>query len=165
MNSSSTAPKAFKAAQVYLNNVDKHITYMVYTAGGAFRAVALFPGNYEVIVRGLGLESDPQKLVVKAGENPAVNVAMHATADPNQYPTSVPPVATRSANGVNQVEWELVVASYDEIYPPGTGRDVLEKLCIHCHGENYFPRQQRSASGWRFGLDHMMGTHLNERDK
>ena len=165
VSGTATAPKAFKAAQVYLNNVDKHITYMVYTAGGAFRAVALFPGNYEVIVRGRGLESDPQKLVVKAGENPAVNVAMHATADPNQYPTSVPPVATRSANGANQVERELVVASYDEIYPPGPGLDVLEKLCIHCHGENYFPRQQRSASGWRFGLDHMMGTHLNERDK
>ena len=29
-------------------NVDKHVLYMVYTSGGQFRSVALFPGNYEV---------------------------------------------------------------------------------------------------------------------
>src|SRR5439155_16319951 len=128
-----TAPKPFKAAQVYLNNVDKHITYMVYTAGGAFRAVAMFPGNYEVIVRGRGFESAPQKLVVKAGQNPAVTVAMHPTADPNQYPTSVPPSEARASNGARQPKRELVIASYDEIYPLGPGRDVLEKTCMHCH--------------------------------
>src|SRR5262245_33591708 len=77
-----TAPKPFKAAHVYLNNLDKHITYMVYTSGGAFRAVALFPGNYEVVVKGRGLESDSQKIVVKAGENRAVKVAMRNAADP-----------------------------------------------------------------------------------
>src|SRR5262245_51622147 len=38
-----TASKPFKAAQVYLRNVDKRIQYMVYTNAGAFRAVALFP--------------------------------------------------------------------------------------------------------------------------
>ena len=160
-----TAPKAFKAAHVYLNNVDKHITYMVYTSRGAFRAVALFPGNYEIIVRGRGLESDPQKLVVKAGKNPAVKMTMHATADAKQYPTSVLPSETRNSNGASPPKQELVLASYDEIYPAGPGRDVLEKLCMHCHGENFFPGQQRTASGWQFGLDHMMGLHLNERDK
>ncbi len=57
-----TAPKAFKAAQVYLYNTDKHVMYMVYTSAGAFKAVAMFPGNYEVTVRGRGLESQPQKV-------------------------------------------------------------------------------------------------------
>src|SRR5947207_3263898 len=42
----STAP--FKAAQVFIRNVDKRILYMVYTNAGQFRAVALFPGAYEV---------------------------------------------------------------------------------------------------------------------
>ncbi|MBI4485183.1 MAG: hypothetical protein HY655_04145, partial [Acidobacteria bacterium] len=36
-----TAPQAFKAAQVYIRNADKNITYMVFTSGGQFRAVAL----------------------------------------------------------------------------------------------------------------------------
>ena len=71
-----TATKPFKAAHVYLYNLDKHVMYMVYTSAGAFRAVALFPGNYEVTVRGRGLESPPQKIVVKAGDNPALKVAM-----------------------------------------------------------------------------------------
>src|SRR5262245_5492032 len=38
----------FKAAQVFIRNVDKRMLYMVYTNSGQFRAVALFPGNYEV---------------------------------------------------------------------------------------------------------------------
>src|SRR5213593_3141526 len=46
-----TAAKPFKAAQVYIRNVDKRMLYMVYTNAGAFRAVALFPGNYEVNVQ------------------------------------------------------------------------------------------------------------------
>src|ERR1700688_4816725 len=37
-----TAAKPFKAAQVYIRNVDKRVLYMVYTNAGAFRAVALF---------------------------------------------------------------------------------------------------------------------------
>ena len=41
----------------YLRNVDKRIQYMVYTNAGAFRAVALFPGNYELTVRARGLIS------------------------------------------------------------------------------------------------------------
>jgi hypothetical protein len=35
----------FKAAQVYLRNVDKQVMYMVFTSAGQFRAVSLFPGS------------------------------------------------------------------------------------------------------------------------
>src|SRR4051812_14335286 len=53
-----TGSKPFKAAQVYLRSVDKRrrVQYMVYTNGGRFKAAALFPGNYELIVRAKGLE-------------------------------------------------------------------------------------------------------------
>src|SRR5262249_33724946 len=61
------AAKPFKAAQVYIRNVDKRMLYMVFTSAGKFRAVALLPGNYEINVQARGLESDVQKLVVKAG--------------------------------------------------------------------------------------------------
>ncbi|MEQ1761300.1 MAG: carboxypeptidase-like regulatory domain-containing protein, partial [Vicinamibacterales bacterium] len=86
-----TAPSAFKAARVYLRNTDKNIMYMVYTSAGAFRAVAMLPGNYELTVKGRGLESAAQKLVVKAGVNPAVKVGMQAADNPDKYPTWVDP--------------------------------------------------------------------------
>ena len=43
----STTP--FTAAQVHIRNTDKRMTYSVYTNAGQFRAVALFPGDYEVM--------------------------------------------------------------------------------------------------------------------
>jgi len=160
-----TADKPFKAGRVYLNNLDKHIMYMVYTSGGAFRAVALFPGNYEVTVKGRGLESEPQKVVVKAGDNPALKVTMKGTADPNKYPSSVDPDQARLPNGVLPPKQTITFAGYEEIYPPGPGRVVLETLCMGCHGENFFPLSSRSAAGWRSGLDYMMGKALLDKEK
>src|SRR5260221_12019874 len=118
-------------------------------SGALSGGLAIFPGNYEVGGRGRGLESDPQKLVVKSGDNPAVNVAMHNAKDPNAYPTSVDPSQARAGNGVLPPKREVTYASYDEVYPPGPGRVVLETLCMHCHGENFFPMGPRSAQGWK----------------
>ena len=38
----------YTAAQVFVRNTDKRMLYMVYTNAKRFRAVALFPGNYEI---------------------------------------------------------------------------------------------------------------------
>src|SRR2546423_10961425 len=78
----STAP--FKAAQVFIRNVDKRILYMVYTNAGQFRAVALFPGAYEVSSTVAPLRSDVQKLVVKAGDNPKVTLSLRMQAASSQ---------------------------------------------------------------------------------
>ena len=51
----------FRAAQVSIRNVDKHVLYMVYTNGGQFRAVNLFPGRYEVSAATKGFESETLK--------------------------------------------------------------------------------------------------------
>src|SRR5579862_6640518 len=45
-----SGPKEFKAAKVYAKNLDKNVTYMVFTEGGKYQAIDLFPGNYEVRV-------------------------------------------------------------------------------------------------------------------
>src|SRR5207244_10109220 len=50
MSGTVTSSKPFKAAQVYIRNVDLRIMYMVFTNAGQFRAVSLFPGNYEISV-------------------------------------------------------------------------------------------------------------------
>src|SRR6184192_21305 len=107
----SSAP--FKAAQVFIRNVDKRILYMVYTNAGQFRAVALFPGNYEVSSSTKGLESDVQKLVLKAGENPKVKLSLHAV-NASSARTIVNALETNTeANSTVTIE-----QSYDEIYPP-----------------------------------------------
>ena len=133
----STAP--FKAAQVCIRNVDKRMLYMVYTQAGQFRAVNLFPGNYEINVTTKGLESDVQKLVLKAGTNPKVTLSLRAS---NEKP-------------------EMLEQSYDEIYPPGPGRDVAERTCIVCHGENFLPSRPTDAAGWNTRIDRMMGKALS----
>ena len=79
LSGSVTAPTAFKAAQVYIRNVDKNIMYMVFTSAGQFRAVSLFPGNYEIRVTAKGLQSDVQKVALKAGDNPRVSVALQSS--------------------------------------------------------------------------------------
>ena len=138
----STAP--FKAAQVYIRNVDKRILYMVYTSAGQFRAVSLFPGNYEVSVRTKGLQSDTQKLAIKVGDSPKLKLSLRAT------PASVDPAAP-------------VEQSYDAIYPPGPGRDVAERTCIVCHQENFIPTRPGNQATWQARLDRMMGTFLPTR--
>lgn len=96
----------FKAAQVYIRNVDKRILYMVYTNGGQFRAVSLFPGNYEVSVLAKGLESDVQKLLVKTGDSAKLKLSLRA--------------AKTNAPAAEELP-------YDTVYPPGPGRDVAEE--------------------------------------
>jgi streptogramin lyase len=162
-----TAGKPFKAAQAYLRSQDKrrHMMYMVYTNAGAFKAVAVMPGNYELVVKARGLESDPQAVVVKSGTNSPLKVAMHDAKDPNAYPTSVDPSEARAANGLLPPKLEVTYARYEEIYPPGPGRVVLEKTCMMCHGENFFSMSPRTAQGWKFGLDKMMGRNLAEHDR
>src|SRR6478609_6929761 len=76
MTGTVTAAKPFKAAQVYIKNTDKRIMYMVYTNAGQFRALGLFPGNYEVSVTAKGLKSDAQKLSIKAGDAPTLKIAL-----------------------------------------------------------------------------------------
>src|SRR5215831_2413539 len=125
----SAAP--FKAAQVFIRNVDKKILYMVYTNAGQFRAVALFPGNYEVNVSTKGLESDVQKLTLRAGETPKLKLSLHAIAGSSQR-TIVNALETNTeSNKTVNIE-----QSYDEVYPPGPGRAVAERTCMICHGEN-----------------------------
>jgi virginiamycin B lyase len=148
------AAKPFKAAQVYIRNVDKRMLYMVFTSAGKFRAVALLPGNYEINVQARGLESDVQKLVVKAGDRPDIKLSMRDAANPLRFPSGSP-VPDRG----------VTLLSYDEVYPPGRGRQVLEEVCFVCHGENYFSLRGRNAEGWQAAIDLMMGKNAFDRDR
>ena len=148
------ATRPFTAARVYLRNVDRRMLYMVYTQAGQFSAVALLPGNYEIDVQAEELESDVQRLAIDAGDRPHVTLSLREASDPDRFPSAT---QTRSRN--------LILKSYDEIYPPGPGRRVLEDVCMVCHGENFVPMRPRDAAGWQAALDLMMGKSLFERHR
>ena len=149
---------AFKAAQVLIRNTDKHVLYMVYTNGGRFRSVALFPGNYEVSARTGALQSDVQKLVIKAGDNPEIRLSL-STAVAGSQRTIV-----GALEGENNADRTVTQeASYDEIFPPGPGRDIAERTCMICHGENFLSTQPATIGTWNLRLDRMQGRNLFDK--
>ncbi|MEO2197915.1 MAG: carboxypeptidase-like regulatory domain-containing protein, partial [bacterium] len=155
-----TASQPFTAAQVYMRNLDKGIVYMVYTQAGRFRAVALFPGNYEISASTKHLESDVQTFVVAEGDAPEVSLTLRAL-DGDAPPLVIPTGRTAMESGaVGPFEY----ASYDEIYPPGPGREVAEQVCMVCHGENFFATRPSTERQWMSRIDHMVGSTLGEED-
>ncbi len=128
-----TAPAEFKAAQVYALNVEKQIQYIVYTSGGKYRAINLFPGTYEVRVEKTGLKSDIKTVTVTEGKTTQADFALQLN----------PP----------DPEKEKSLVAYDTLYPPGPGRDALEKNCVNCHYANYLPQRQWTRKEWEVGVD------------
>ena len=151
--------KPFNAAQVYIRNADKRILYMVYTNAGKFRAVQLFPGNYEIAVSAKGLISDVQKLTVKAGDSPTLKVTLKDVSAGSLGMD----VHTLSRSADDDVPANATFASYDEIYQPGVGRDIIERTCMICHGEDFLPSQPAGADAWNTRIDRMMGRELFDR--
>src|SRR5438876_4937496 len=153
MSGTVNSSKPFKAGQVYIRNVDMRIMYMVFTNAGQFRAVSLFPGNYEISATAKGFKSDVQKLAVKAGDNPKINLSLQEVATSNQAEANPLQNVETLASSRIKVSFD----TYDSIYPPGPGRDVAERTCIICHGENFLPSQPGNAGVWNARVDRMMG--------
>ena len=110
-----TASQPFQAAQVYIRNLDQDIVYMVYTNGGRFRAVALFPGNYEISASTKHLESDVQTFVVEAGGTAELSLTMREL-EGAAPPLVIPAGRTAMESGA---AGPFEYAGYDELYPPG----------------------------------------------
>ena len=149
----------FKAAQVYLRNTDRLLTYMVFTNAGQFRAVALFPGNYEVSVSAKGLRSDAQKVALKAGDNPRLQLSLRAGGQGNAQLAEIAP-SGESSGPAN----EISIEPYDQVYPPGPGKQVAEQVCMICHGENFLPTRPANEAVWNGRIGHMAGDALAQRD-
>ena len=120
-----TAANPFKAAKVYFRNTDKRMQYMVYTAGGKYRAMYLMPGNYEMRVEARGLESPVTKVVLNAGANPPQNTTLRP----------VPPGGTQ-------------VVALDEMFPPGPGQRYARQVCLGCHAPDQFGSWHFAAPAW-----------------
>lgn len=132
-----TAAKSFQGAEVYIRNVDKHVLYMVYTDQGRYEAVKLLPGHYEVSVKKRGLSGDVKKLEIKSGSALTANFALQDGG----YTTGQ--LAVFNGPGVPRPQPAPV--TYDELYPPGPGKPVVERTCVACHGINFLPTHR---GGW-----------------
>ncbi len=155
-----SASQSFTAAQVYIRNVDHGIVYMVYTNQGRYRAVAIFPGTYEVSASTKHFESDAQMVTVSAGDTAEVNLSLSPLSG-DAPPLVIPAGRTAMERGSSGT---LEYASYDEIYPPGPGKEVAEQVCMVCHGENFFPTRPGTERQWMSWIDHMVGSTLGEQD-
>ena len=149
----SDAP--FTAARVHIRNVDRRIGYMVYTREGRFRAVALFPGRYEVTAAAPGLTSDVQHVTLEAGERASVDLALAET--------SAPRVAAAGGGEMPASRAAAEHVAYDDLYPPGPGRDIAERTCMPCHGGNFLATRPARRAVWEAAIDKMFGRALSDR--
>jgi virginiamycin B lyase len=159
-----TAGKPFTAAQVYLRNAEKGVTFMVYTAGGKYQAINLYPGAYDVSVARRGFASEPQKITVAAGASVKADFALK-DADPAPKPgvngpSTVVGYPGRATITDKDVEF---FTDYDKVYPPAAGRAVLERVCMSCHGVNFFAVRQLDRAGWDAAIN-MMSKRVDGAD-
>ena len=47
------------------------------------------------------------------------------------------------------------VKGYDKVYPPGAGREVLERVCMSCHGTTFISVRQLDRAAWNAAIDTM----------
>jgi streptogramin lyase len=156
LSGSVTADGPFIAAKVYAQHQTRPILYMVYTENGDYRAPNMMPGQYEVWAQKEGFKTDRQRIAIRANGSARASFEMRSAEKAITY------TGSRTLETLH--DEPLVVASYEEIYPPGPARDLLEEWCIVCHGVNFLPRQPTFREGWEAHIDFMTTTEAFGRE-
>lgn len=125
------------------------MTWNVFTRNGQYRIPDLTPGSYEVRVVQYGFESPVRQIQVGPGES--VQVDLQLSARPG---FDVSEQFRQRDSHTFAIQPGLPLASYDEIYPPGPGRDALEYHCAACHG-TWFHHMRKPREGWEWTLANM----------
>ena len=143
---------------VYALHVDKKVGYMVYVVNGRYRATNLFPGRYEVTLRGTpgqmnwDLPQRTAKVRIDAGKASRTDFVLGEVQVPPTYVGGLPYPGT-------------AVAPYDVVFPPGPGRQTLERTCLGCHTPNLYSenlirtyaggRNPKDRDAWAATIDRM----------
>lgn len=136
-----SAPSSFTAAKIFAQLSGKNITYMVFTQNGKYNAVNVIPGTYDVWGEKPGFASAKQKVVVTPEKKATADIAF--VAAPLEPAYIGPRVVKRK------------VEAFDKIYPPGPGREILQRTCFVCHGWNFLPAMPQAREGWGAVVDFM----------
>jgi virginiamycin B lyase len=142
-----TAPKPFLAAEVHLMNRDKNILFMVYTHNGDYEAINLFPGNYEVSVVKRGFAADPKKIILKAGEGTSLDFTLREVSSKVGQPGN--------SMGSQEQGEQTQLVPFDELYPPAPARELLQKICIYCHGAGFLPSRKWTKASAKAAIEMM----------
>ena len=152
------------------------VGFMVFVIDGRYRAVNLFPGEYEVTVAPAvgqvftaGFAPATQAVQVAAGENATLDFSLSPQTYPPDYVGGMTYKGgwseARSGMAPLPPSPDATVAPYDEIFPPGPGRDILERRCMGCHTVQLFAynygrvyasgRPLHDKAGWAATVDRM----------
>ena len=147
-----SADTPFTAAQVYAKNLDRNMLYTVFTHNGKYRAPNLLPGGYRIWAEKDGLTSRHEMLRIQGEGDIELDLAMAPGPDnPLTLKDSSKPGPQFGGVGGNA---QLV--SYDEMYPPGPGRDLAEPSCLTCHGHSFLPAHRMGRPQWHAMVGLMM---------
>lgn len=142
---------------VYAYNTDKDLAYTVFVVDGEYRAVKMIPGPYDVTIRPAvdqleGFDSQTVSIDIGPGDSVESDFTL----------TGVGPVVDY-IGGVHLPNAEIL--PYDEVYPPGPGRDILERACHGCHSVQFIPyntvraypggRAPKNREAWAITVDRM----------
>jgi len=124
---------AVRGFRVTAHNVAAQIWYVVFTKDGHYTIPQALAGSYDVSVLQVGYDSPTEKVNLGAGQTQTADLSVRKKApDP-----------------------DVTYLDYDQLYPPGAGRDLLEKNCMGCHGLDFYNTQHRTETGWRNGVNMM----------
>ncbi len=124
---------AVRGCRVTAHNLQFKLWYVVFTKDGHYNISEALPGAYEVSALEEQYDSPVRAVQLAPAKSETVNLSVKQR----------PPDASAT------------YLDYDELYPPGPARDLLEKTCTECHGGDFFSSQHRTEAGWRAGVNVM----------
>ena len=142
---------------VYAYNTEKDVGYTVFVVNGGYRAVNMIPGPYDVTVR--PAVGELEKFTPETVQR---HIAVGAQAEADFVLKNIGLVP----DYVGGIDYpNATIAPYDEIYPPGPGRDIIERTCHGCHTIQFFPynhpreysggRAPKNRAAWAVTIDRM----------
>jgi len=161
---------------VYAYNTDRDVGYMVYVVDGKYRAVNLMPGPYDVTIRPAvdqleGFTAETVQLDVAADEHVTADFALKNVGPVPNYVGGYPYEACSRA----VPDCPAKIVPYEELFPPGPGREILEGYCFGCHQESMIsynhPRGYPAGhvpfdkAGWAATVDRMNARYARRDPK
>jgi cytochrome c len=139
-------------AIVFAHDAKRDVAYAVYVVNGKYRATNVLPGTYQITVR--PAVGQLKSFKPQTSERPVAPGA-RVRADFTLGPVMAKPnyVGGMPYDGDPKYP-DARILPYDQVYPPGPGRVIVERTCNACHAVNFLPYNvPRSYSGGRAPKD------------
>ena len=144
-----SAPGTLGQLSVYAFNTDRSVGYLVYVVDGQYRATHLFPGHYQISLRGttgqLNMDMPAQTATADITAGQKASADFTTPADLRVPATYVGGLPYPNAK----------IEPFSTIYPAGRGRELMGQTCFGCHTVQVYPYNiDRTYPGGRPAHDH-----------